>query len=421
MSLEIIGSFDRNKLYCVASFTKFLTTFVCLSLLAENYELNDILDNPDFLDTICTNTKSRDFLKLFQKTIGSKFTIRDLCTYYAGLPYTFDLSEEELESVDSGMRFKHHCITDEETFLTACRTQITPVYPVGCKFHYSELSIIFLGYLIEKIYNTEMEVLYKTYLINRFNLQDSIFSRTLINEAFIHDFSDKYDYPSIAITSHGYFCYSNGFYTTLNDQKILLEGVVEDRIFAYMTDIKHARAASNRLLNGLTVEIRLKDDDVIYGYEGLSFSGCTIWAYSNKHKKGYLTFTDSEEDAYPIIYDKFGYYEFDKVPEYTQVLYRTFLEQYPIEYQAKNFPIAFQGTYLRVLINEKMLDSTFSIGTDFIVIRNPGEIKYNAIYINDRYRIKNKDNLHGSKIGLYTAKSGNKYMLFDGNLYKHRD
>jgi len=289
VTIQIIGPVDKDRLYCSGSFTKFLTTFVSLSLLSEKFELKNSLDDDHFLDTLCVNPEAKNFLHLFQKIIGSRFTIRDICSYYAGLPYTFDLSEKELESVESGNPFKHHAVPDEETFLYLCKNKITPVYSNRCKFHYSEISIIFLGYLIEKIYNVKMEDLYQQYVINPFKLKHSVFSRTRPENVYCQDLSDQYDYPSIAILDHGYFCYSNGYYTTLNDMKILIESMVENVIFQHMIDLTHARAASNRLMNGLTVEIRLVNDDVLVGYEGLSYSGCSLWAYSLKNKKGYIS------------------------------------------------------------------------------------------------------------------------------------
>src|SRR5205807_693943 len=114
---------------------------------------------------ICNKTPAADFLHLFQKIIGSTFSIRDICTHYAGLPYTFDLSESELESVESGNPFKHHSILDEKSFLHMCSHKITPVYTKQCKFHYSEISIIFLGFLMEKIHDVKIEDLYHEYVI----------------------------------------------------------------------------------------------------------------------------------------------------------------------------------------------------------------------------------------------------------------
>ncbi len=419
MTIQIIGSVDKDRLYCSGSFTKFMTTFVVLSLLSEEFELKKIVDDDQFLDTLCVNPKASDFLQLFQKIIGSQFSLRDLCSYYSGLPYTFDLSEKELEMVELGNPFKHHSILDEETFLAMCRNNITPVYPDRCKFHYSEIAIIFLGYLIEKIYNTKMEKLYQHYVLDKFNLKNSLFSRTRPINVYCQDLSDKYDYPSIAILDHGFFCYSNGYYTTLNDMKILLENILENTVFKQMIDLTHARAASNRLLNGLTVEIRLVKDDVLVGYEGLSFSGCSLWAYSFKHKQGYITFSNDEEAIYDEVYGQFGYSEFDKVPDHTQVDYAKFLKKY--DYSAieeKSILQEFQGNYHRVTINEKILQDVFVVGDHFIIIRNPEEIKYDVIYLHGNYRIKNKDKVHGARVGFYHARSDNKYMLYDGTLYK---
>lgn len=417
MSIHIVGSVDKNRLYCAGSFTKLLTTYVSLSLLSEKYNLKNSLDDENFLDAICTNSSSQEFLHIFQKIIGGKFTIRDICSYYAGLPYTFDLSEAELENVDSGHPFKHHSILDEKTFLFMCRNKIAPVYPNRCKFHYSELSIIFLGYIIEKIYNIKIEDLYEKYVFNKFKLENSLFSRTRIENAYCQDLSDKYDYPSIAILDHGYFCYSNGYYTTLNDMKLLIENLLKEPVFSYMVDIKNARAASNRILNGLTVELRIVNDDIIYGYEGLSYSGCNIWAYSTKQKQGYITFSDSEEDAYKI-YDELGYSIFDKVPDYTQKIYENFIKNYHNVITEKSIPTEYQGNYQRVQINEKILDQIFVLADHFMIIRNPDEVRYEIIYVNNDYRIKGKDNVHGAKIELYKAKSGHHYMLYDGTLYK---
>src|SRR5436190_5480769 len=108
MTIQIIGAADKDRLYCAGSVTKFLTAFVCLSLLSEKYVLKDIVDNDDFLNSICIDSEAKDFLQLFQNIIGSQFTIRDICSHYTGLPYTFDLSENELASIELNNPFKHH-------------------------------------------------------------------------------------------------------------------------------------------------------------------------------------------------------------------------------------------------------------------------------------------------------------------------
>lgn len=419
MEFHIVGSFDKNKLYCTGSLTKLLTTYVALSLLAEQYDLQKIINNDSFLDSLCSNQKSKDFLMIFQNLVGSQFSIHDICSYYAGLPYTFDPSEAEIESVDAGNPFKHHSIPDEKTFLFMCRNKITPVYHNQCKFHYSEVAIIFFGYLLETIYQIKMEDLYQKYIIKKFNLVKSQFSRTMVPDVYVQDLSDKYDYPAIAIMNHGYFCYSNGFYTTLNEMKILLEHLINEPVFHCMTDMQNARAASGRLMNGLTIEIRKVDDDLIYGYEGLSFSGCNLWAYSTKKKQGYLTFDNSEEEVYRMIYDDlFKYTHFDATPDYTQEIYKKFIKNYHPQDEDKNIPSEYQGNYQRVKINETMLKDIFVAGKNFIVIRNPDEIKYDVVYANGAYRVKGKDNIPGAKVGFCQSKRGNHYMYYDGTLYK---
>lgn len=417
MSFTILGTFDKNTLYCTGSFTKFLTTYVCLSLLAEKYDLKKILDDDNFLTSLCTNLESQEFLAIFEKIIGSKFTIRDLCSYYSGLPYTFDLAEDELAAVDSGKPFKHHSIMDEKEFLDRCRNKIMAVFPNRSKFHYSEIAIIFLGYFIEKVYAMRIEDLYHKFIFNKFKLKHSLFSRKKVSNVYCQDLSDQYDYPSIAILDHGFFSYSNGFFTTLNDTKILLEAMIKDSIFNCMVDIEYARAASNRLLNGLSIELRLVGDDIIYGYEGLSYSGCNIWAYSTKKQQGYITFSHSEEEAYKIIYDQLDYTNFDVVPDYTQKNYQAFIKNFSTEIDSKEIPLEFQGKYQRVKINEKELPTLFSLDKHSMVIRNPDEIRYEIVFANHCYRIKSKDNLYGAKVGLYKAESGNKYFLYDGTLY----
>jgi hypothetical protein len=418
MTIDIIGNFDRDKLYGTGSFTKLVTTYVCLCLLAEKYDLSIILDDDGFLDKVCKNQASKEFLSIFKKAIGSEFTLRDVCSFYNGLPYTFDLSQDELESVDCGNPFKHHSIMDELTFLTRSRTLITQIDPNRCKFHYSELAIIFLGYLIEKIFDIEIESLYQRFVIETFSLKSSLFSRTRPENVFCQDLSDVYDYPSIAILDHGYFCYSNGYFTTLNDQKRLLEGLLLSPVFSYMTDISKARAASNKIMNGITVELRIVQDDIIYGYEGLSYSGCNIWAYSTKYKKGYLTIVASEEEAYDIIYGQLRYTEFDIVPDHTQQIYKNFIQNHLYNITEKTIPEEYIGNYQRVNINEKILATTFSVGSHYIIIRNPDEIKYEVLWENDIYRIKCKDAKHGARVGFYQAKSGRYYMFFDGTLYR---
>lgn len=421
MTFHIVGDQDRNRIHCMGSFTKLLTTYVCLCFLAEQYSIIDIIDDANFFDKIVTQNEAKKFLQLFKQHIGGDFSLHDVCSYYTGLPYTFSLTEAELESVDTGQPFKHHSILDENIFLKMCSENIIPIYTDQCKFHYSELAIIFLGYFIEKNYSLKIEDLYRKYILDKFSLKNSLFSRVRIGRAYCRDFSDKYDYPSIAILDHGYFSYSNGFYTTLNDMKNLLEHLFQESVFHFMLDTRLARAASGTIMNGLTVEIRFAQDDILYGYEGLSFSGCNIWAYSSQRKAGYLTFIDDEEAAYEVIYtQQLGVTKFDSAPAYTQAIYQRFLKNYATKYQAieKDFPQDYQGDYRRVKINSENLADVFHIGTNYFVIRNPEEVRYEVIYVNDYYRVKGKDNTHGATVGLYQARSGNRYMLFDGTLYK---
>lgn len=421
MSIHILESIPKDRIYCAGSFTKLLTTYVSLSFLAEKYTIEDCVDEEDFLDTITMTPEAKAFLGLFQRLIGSRFSIRDLCSYYSGLPYTFDLAEEELESVELGNPFKHHSILEEKTFLHRCHHNITPVYANRSKFHYSEIAILFLGYFLEKNFSVNMEDLYQRYVIDKFHLKSSQFSRKMVPSVYCQDLSEEYDYPSIAILDHGYFSYSNGYYTTLEDMKTLIANLLTQPVFACMTDITKARAASNRLLNGMAVEIRLVGDDIIYGYEGLSFSGCNLWAYSTKKKQGFISFSNNEETIYTDVYDdQLGYSEFDKVPDYTQTFYQDFLKQYHFNLENKAIPAEYRGEYIRVNINEKTLLKHFTVGEDFIIIRNPEMIRYDIVYANEHYCIKNKDGVHGGKVEFYTAKSGNRYMAYDGTLYRKR-
>src|SRR5689334_9367812 len=105
MSFTTLGTFNQKQLFCAGSVTKLLTTFVVLSLLSEKHDLSKVLDDEDFFDLISVNTEAKSFLQLFQKTIGSKFSLRDICSFYTGLPYTFDPDKETLEAVDKGKPF----------------------------------------------------------------------------------------------------------------------------------------------------------------------------------------------------------------------------------------------------------------------------------------------------------------------------
>jgi hypothetical protein len=160
------------------------------------------------------------------------------------------------------------------------------------------------------------------------------------------------------------------------------------------------------------------NDDIIYGYEGLSFSGCNIWAYSTKYKQGFLTFTNDEEAAYPTIYNHWNYTHFDKAPDYTQQIYKNFIQNRTYEYSIKNIPQEYQGHYLRVDVNESTLTIKFTVGNNFIIIRDPDEIRYDVIHFRNQFWIKGKDQIHGAKVGFIKSKHGNFYMYHDGTLYK---
>src|SRR5689334_22117930 len=116
MSMQIVDCDDRNRLFCTGSFTKLLTTYCSLSFLSEKYALNNIIDDDNFFNSICNNLSSKNFLILFQNKIKNKFSVRDICTFFAGLPYTFDVSEAEIENVELEHPIKHHSILDEKTF-----------------------------------------------------------------------------------------------------------------------------------------------------------------------------------------------------------------------------------------------------------------------------------------------------------------
>jgi hypothetical protein len=114
-----------------------------------------------------------------------------------------------------------------------------------------------------------------------------------------------------------------------------------------------------------------------------------------------------------------GCTEFDKVPAYTEEIYKNFLKNYNFSLvEAKDIPEQYQGKYQRVTVNEKILETIFIVGNNYIIIRNPDEIKYDVVYLKGNYRIKGKDNIPGTKVGLLQAESGNRYMSFDGTLYK---
>jgi CubicO group peptidase (beta-lactamase class C family) len=417
MKFALTGNVIPDRLYCSGSFTKLLTTYITLTLLSEKYDLTQIIDDAGFFDRLCTTPDARNFLKLFQKIIGSQFSLHDICSFYSGLPYTFEVSAAELARAAAGHPFKHHSIPDEKTFLERCANNIVPIFPAQSKFHYSEISILFLGYLVEKVYDIPFEKLYQDYVINKFQLVHSLFSRTRPPGVHCEDLSARYDYPSIAILDHGFFCYSNGFFTTLSDMQILLENLLEQPVFHFMTDIKHARAASNRIMDGLTVELRQVQDDLLFGYEGLSYSGCNIWAYSTKQQRGIITFTNDEEAAYDI-YHELGYSNFDTVPAHTQKLYQHFLKNTPEDTEEKDFPAEFQGQYVRVNINEEELKTRFRISNNSVSIRNPDLINYPIIFANGYYRVKSHDKHHAQTIGLLKSANGRHYFSFDGTLYQ---
>lgn len=419
MEFQILGDVDKDRFYCAGSFTKVMTTFVCLSFLSEKYELKNILDNDYFFDSVSKTPSAREFLTIMHHIIGSHFSIRDICTFYDGLPYTFDLPAAELENVDAGKLFKHHSVMDEKVFLEICRNCITQVDPNRCKFHYSELSIILLGYLIEQIYGVTMESLYQKYVIDAFSLRHSVFSRTRPDNVYYQDLSVRYDYPCVALMDHGFFCYGNGYFTTLNEQKKLLQQMLLTPVFEVMSDLTHARIAiSTHIMNGLTVELHLAGDDLVVGYDGMSYSGCNAWAYSKKQGKGYLTFADDHDPAYQLIHGAIGYEDYDEAPLHAKQIYQDFLKTRHYEFEKKALPAEYIGSYQRVQMNDSMLDTVFTVGEHHIEIRNPTLVKYDVLYDHGVYRIACQDYMHGSKVGFYQARSGRRYMLFDGMLYR---
>ncbi len=163
-----------------------------------------------FSPVFATHPRARDFLSIFEKTIGSRFSLRDVCSYYNGLPYTFDLAPEEWRWL---RRVFHSSITalwNEDVFLDRCRHLITHMDPNRCKFHYSELAIIFLGNHGNRLIRSGWKISSK-HVIDAFGLTESLFSRVRPAACVYRGLSKEYDYPSIAILDHGYFVIAMDF------------------------------------------------------------------------------------------------------------------------------------------------------------------------------------------------------------------
>lgn len=423
MNIRILGDFPTDQLYCAGSVTKFLTAYVVLSKLAEKDKIEDILDDDDFLDKLAASTNkpaAKEFLTLFQKIIGSKFTLRDIFTYYTGLPYTFEPDKKSLRSADLGYPFKHHSLMNEADFLEACRNRIKPLFPNRSKYHYSELSIIFIAYFIEKVYGVRMEDLYQQFIANPCHLTHSRMSRTRPDGVLTRDLSSKYDYAAVAVQDHGFFCYSNGFYTTLNELKIIIESIEQQPVFQHMTDLSQARVANGNVISGLSLELRVVGNDVVYGYEGLSFSGCNIWSCSRNNKQGYLMFCDDETAAYTYIYKQFGYTDFDPAPSHTTQLCMRYLANTPAATKEEAVPELFQGEYQRVKLNEVEIESVCVVGSQALSMHDPDPVDYSLSRQNGSLHILDEHHSPDSRISFYTVASGNQFMFYNGSLYRHR-
>jgi CubicO group peptidase (beta-lactamase class C family) len=422
--IEILGKFDRQQLFCAGSVSKMLTTFVVLSYLETKFpndELEKILDDEAFLDKICSDKPVHGFLKLLQRKIGSSFTLRDLCTFHTGLPYTFNPTKAELDSVVSGERFTHQSVMDEAAFISLCENNISMIYRNRQKFHYSEISIMALGYLIENAYGVKIEDLYQHFLVNKFKLSQSRLSRVKPEDAYFNpNMSQTYDYACVALQNHGYFSYGNGFYTTLDDLEVLLGKINSDHVFQLMVDVKNARRAESTVMNGLTVELRQVGDDLVYGYEGMSFSGCTTMAFSTMQKTWCVTFGENAEEDYHAVCSRLGYpnAQWKETPESANIFYTNFTHNYPALSEAV-IPLEYQGIYRRVKLNDgQELEYVSVLGNNFLTIRDPDEVTYDLVQVNDEYHIKGDDNVVDSRVGLYTANGSNRFLFYIGNLYK---
>lgn len=418
MQIEILGDFPKDQLYCAGSVTKFLTTFVILSYLRQlGYQLKDILDDENFLTTIAVNAEAKSFLQLMQCKIIGKFTLRDLCTYYTGLPYTFDPTPEALEKIAAGQPFKHHSlVVSEEAFLQLCEQNVSALYPNRSKYHYSELSIIFMAFLFEKITERSMEDLYDEFIVKRFQLTLSRLSRKRPADVYTQDLSDKVDYAAVAIMDHGYFVYSNSYYTTLNEMKQLLEAMHDDAVFQLMIDVEEARAAATEVMNGLSIELRQANGDLIYGYEGLSASGCNIFSCSRAQGKGYILFCNDEEKAYELIYQNFGITAFEPVTDKSRRFSQAFADSYAA-HRFADIPPEFQGQYKRVKINGGEAQTLTTLSDKQLHIHNPSLVTYDLLFAAQSPCIQGEDGTHESRIRLYQSQ-GKRFLFFDGSAYE---
>ena len=50
-----------------------------------------------------------------------------------------------------------------------------------------------------------MEDIFQEFVVDKFKLPNSYFSRKRAEDVYCQDLSDHYDYPSIAILDHGFF------------------------------------------------------------------------------------------------------------------------------------------------------------------------------------------------------------------------
>ena len=271
---------EKTSIYDVASLTKVLATTPVIMKLIDIGKLS--LDH-----------HLHNYFKEFKGPEKSKITVKHLLTHSAGFPKLLQMYKN-LNSNEFSQIKKY--IFNQEL-----------VYTPGEKSVYSDLDMIMLGMLIEKVTGKSLDVIASSYFFNQINLSNTLFNpkrekskfipptekdvnyRNMLVKGFVHD-ENAYFMGGVAghaglfsnasdIGKFMKFFYDGGIY---NGKRILSEAVIEQFI-AKQSTIKN----SDWALGWDTPSVSGKGlagryfSETSFGHTG--FTGVSTWCdYNNK-------------------------------------------------------------------------------------------------------------------------------------------
>ena len=276
-SLTLNEKPSEKTLFEMGSITKVFTTFLLVNFVAEG-KLK--LDDP--IETYFPSVAFPEF-------DGKKITFRHLATHHSGLPeLPNNLKSKSLNP------YKPYSIDDLKNFLSACHLESTP----GETFHYSDIGMGLLGYILSQIEGKSYEELLSGYIFQPLGMEDSgISSDQKENLATGHALGNEVEYFEMAEIFQG----AGALYSNTSDMAKFLSanmGFLETSTKKLLTTCHQFQGESFPTMGvglGWLIAPNSNTGDIIW-HSGKTGGFRSFLGFNTKTQKGVVILANSTED-----------------------------------------------------------------------------------------------------------------------------